>query len=1119
MWIVKFFFSLIFVFVTFLLGSNIVLAQANIFGEKQVTIVNPIRGDDFWDHQHGLLETPRSQYEIISKNNLAATWLIRFDALINQDVVNFLKTFNDQQEIGLFLEITPTLTKEAGVKYHQTKNWHEASSVLIIGYEVNDRKKLIDASFKKYMEIFGRYPKSVGAWWIDGGSLEYIREKYGIQANLDVADQFSTDGYQVWGQYWAVPFYPSRLNALMPAQSNQQKIGTVSVQWAIRDPFNGFGNSVFDSTFSIQANDYSLHNLDINYFKKLVEVYPQITVGLENDFSLLEFGKEYLAQIEFLVKGKKQGLFAVKTMSEFASLYQEKFPDISPSILIVADNPIGLGKVIWYQTPKYRVGWFHGEYGSAIRDLRELNGSIEESCLRKKCSLLNLSFTPGQAIDDINFSSRLTLDEGKISNFKVNQTKEGVEFSYKNQAGTVRTVQFLENDIKIDEKISPISTTILNTVNQNLNQQTKKIDSEITPVINLKENWDSIWPNLIKFLSLKVLFFFLPGWVLSRNLILSIPIGLVVFTLSAYFLGYLKADFLIWALPVCSLLGMVKVGFPKIPKPVFNPQGLLLILILVLGSITWLLTQVKNGLIYNFGYGFWGPNGHDGIWHLALISELQRNFPPQNPVFAGVALKNYHYFYDLLLARSGSLFSINSQDLLFRFFPILISVIAGLLVFHVVRKMANFWAAAIALFFVYFGGSFGWLVSYFRDKSFGGETMFWAQQGISTLLNPPFAISILIFLAGLYLFYELQEQKDQVKLGWILIAILWGSLIEFKAYGGVVVVGALALYTLEKIIFKRDFKTLPLFLLTSMVSALVFLPNNSGSSSVFVLSPLWFIYSMIEFQDRLNWQRLNMAIQSGVPYKLVIGSLVGLIVFFLGNLGTRIVGLFAIKRLLKQRILLYMGILGIILPLLFIQKGTNWNSIQFFYYSLLIFSILSGITIASVKSKIALKYTIVLISAVIILTIPTTLDTLKHYVPARPPARLSLAEIEALEFLKKQPDGVVMTLPYDTKMRDKFNTPLPLAFYAPTAYVAAFSAHPTFLDDTINLEILNIDYKGRVNLQRDFVKIPEVSKKILKENSISYVYTLKIQNFNEDENKMGIKKIFENEEVEIFKII
>lgn len=1121
MWIVKIIFSLIFAGAVFLTSGcgNVVFAQNDLFGSKQITLINPIRGDENWGYQHDLLTTPKAQYELISKNNLAATWLIRFDALSNPEVIKFLKSLDSKQEIGIFLEITPKLAQEAKVKYNQSTSWHNASSVLVIGYEVVDRKKLIDTVFKKYQEIFGKYPKSVGAWWIDAGSLLFMKEKYGIEASLDVADQFSTDGYQVWGQYWAVPFYPSKVNALMPAQSLEQKIGTVTIQWALRDPFNGFGNGVFESTFSVQANDYFLHDLDTSYFKKLVAIYPQITVGLENDFEWKEFGEEYSRQIQFLAELKKTSGAVFKTMTEFARDYRLKYPDISPNQLIIADDPLGSsGKVVWYQTPNYRVGWFYDTSSSSIRDLRELNGSKEELCLRKKCQTLNLSFAPGQAIDDVNFSSRLMIDDGKLSDFKIGKTKDGAELSYRNQAGTARTIKFLPNDIQIDDKVAPISTTILNTTAQTSPQQVKKIETEITPQFNFQENWNLIWPNLIKFLLLTILFFFLPGWVLSRNLTLSIPLGLTIFTLTTYLLGYIKLDFLIWLLPISGLVAMTKIGFPKLSKPIFNFQFSFFIITVTLGSVTWLLTQVKNGLLYNFGYGYWGPNGHDGIWHLALISQLQKNFPPQNPVFAGEVLTNYHYFYDLLLARSGNLLSINSQDLLFRFFPFLIALLAGLVVYQVVKKIANSWTAVWTVFFVYFGGSFGWLVSYFRDKSFGGETMFWAQQSISTLLNPPYAASIVIFLAGLYLFYEWLEQKSRSNLKIFLIGILWGSLIEFKAYGGVLVLLGLGLYTVEKIIFKKDFKTLPLFFLTTLVSAVVFLPSNLTSSTLFVLSPLWFAYSMVEFQDRLNWQRLNMAIQSGVLWKLVSGSLLGIVIFLLGNLGTRVFGLFEIKKLFKHRLLLYIALLGLLIPLLFIQKGTNWNSVQFFYYSLLILDIFAAIALVNILKKVNKLMGLGIISLIILLTIPTTLDTLRHYLPARPPARLSLQEIEALEFLIKQPDGVVLTLPFDSKLKDKFNAPVPLAFYAPTAYVGAFSGHPTFLDDTINLEILNTNYKGRVNLQRDFFKITEVSKKILKENNISYVYTLKVQNFNEDENKMGTKKIFENEEVKIFKV-
>src|SRR6185437_5524120 len=231
---------------------NKVLAQTG----NKVVIVNPIRGGDYQPANFNILDTPRNEYSVISNNNLSATWLIRYDALTDPQVVSFLKSLNSNQEIGLFLEVTPTWTKDAGVTYHQSQYWHLAGSALLTGYSPSDREKLIDQAVKKYQEIFGYYPKSVGAWWIDAGSLNYLHQKYEINATLDVSDQYSTDEYQVWGQYWSTPFYPSKNNALFPAQTPDDKIGVVTIQWALRDPFNGYGNGVDESTYSVQVNDY-----------------------------------------------------------------------------------------------------------------------------------------------------------------------------------------------------------------------------------------------------------------------------------------------------------------------------------------------------------------------------------------------------------------------------------------------------------------------------------------------------------------------------------------------------------------------------------------------------------------------------------------------------------------------------------------------------------------------------------------------------------------------------------------------------------------------------------------------------------------------------------------------
>ncbi len=408
-------------FSLFLLGFvfiNLSLANAQNLPAKQVVIVNPIRGSDFWEYDHNLLDTPKKQYEVIGKNNLSATWLVRFDALAQKEVVDFLKNLDSRQEVGLLLEVTPAFTQAANVKYNESPNWHFPQSVFLTGYSPDDRKKLIDAAVLEYRKIFNQNPKSVGAWWIDAFSLNYLRDKYQIEANLDVADQYSTDDYQVWGQYFSVPFYPSKLNALHPAQSKEQKIGVVTMQWASRDPFNGYGNGVFDSTYSVQANDYMLHDLGIDYFEKLLNIYPQITLGLENDFSWNEFGEEYQKQIELITQKQRANLLSVKNMSEFASFYQRLYPEISPEVLISADDPLGSGgKVVWYQTPKYRVGWFYNNFGSVIRDLRLYNDSVKENCYDIACQQLNLAITPTKALDDVTFGERWVIDEDKISDF------------------------------------------------------------------------------------------------------------------------------------------------------------------------------------------------------------------------------------------------------------------------------------------------------------------------------------------------------------------------------------------------------------------------------------------------------------------------------------------------------------------------------------------------------------------------------------------------------------------------------------------------------------------------------------------------------------------------------
>ncbi len=130
---------------------------------------------------------------------------------------------------------------------------------------------------------------------------------------------------------------------------------------------------------------------------------------------------------------------------------------------------------------------------------------------------------------------------------------------------------------------------------------------------------------------------------------------------------------------------------------------------------------------------------------------------------------------------------------------------------------------------------------------------------------------------------------------------------------------------------------------------------------------------------------------------------------------------------------------------------------------------------------------------------------------------ISNSELEALEFLKNQPDGVVLTKPFDKEaaQSEEANPPRPLYLYESTAYVSAFSKKPVFLEDEINLEITGYEWKTRRKMIQDFLEDP--SREFLIHNNIKYIY-LRNKDKKMKFDGVGADKIFENNEVIIMKV-
>jgi hypothetical protein len=544
-------------------------------------------------------------------------------------------------------------------------------------------------------------------------------------------------------------------------------------------------------------------------------------------------------------------------------------------------------------------------------------------------------------------------------------------------------------------------------------------------------------------------------------------------------------------------------------------QKIKTIILILLGTVSWSLTMVKSGI------GFWGANGHDGIWHIALSESLARG-SFNMPTFAGEALKNYHIGFDLLLALFHKVTTIPIPTLYFQIIPPILALLVGILTYKFVLNWTKSDRSAWwSTFFVYFGGSFGFLIG-------KGESAFWSQQAISTLINPPFALSLIFLLTGL-IFLQKLEKKNSFW-NYLICILSFGLLIEIKAYAGVLALGGLFAISLWKFAREKKLNIFFVFLGSLALSLLVYLPLNKNAGGLITWQPFWFLETMMGLTDRVGWLKFSSAMatyKSGhIWVKGLLAYMAAFGIFILGNFGTRMIFLFRKIRFDEISIFIYSIIgAGIIIPTLFLQKGTPWNTIQFFYYSLFFSGILAGVAIDEFFSKPKHSVSMIRIvgTSLVLLTIPTTLITLKDvYIPSRPPAILPSDEIQALKFLSDQPQGVVLTYPFNSILSKEAeaNPPRPLYLYTSTAYVSAFSAHPTYLEDEINLNITGYDWEIRLLGIESWYKESkqEKSRAFLKDNSIKYIYWLKGQRALLGEGQLGIKNIYENSSVTIYQV-
>lgn len=363
----------------YLVISVLICGRSTAQSPRIVNIVNFIRDIEPRDPDRitkdVLYQTVVNQIELMNKYQLRGSFLLQYDALMDERYQDLLKKLpKDSFEIGAWWEIPQPLVEKAGMKWRGRYPWDWHADVgFSTGYTPAEREKLIDIYMADFKNIFGYYPKSVASWFIDAHSLNYMYEKYHIVASANCKDQYGTDGYTLWGGYWNQAYYPSKRNAYMPAQTKEQQIPVPVFRMLGSDPIHQYdtgleqerqGVITLEPVYSKAGGDSAWVHW---FFKQIIEgasmAFNYTQAGQENSFTWSAMSKGLEMQFPLIAELRDKKKIRVETLAESGTWFKKKFQVTPPtSFTALEDVDTGNKKTVWFNSRYYRVNllWDNG---------------------------------------------------------------------------------------------------------------------------------------------------------------------------------------------------------------------------------------------------------------------------------------------------------------------------------------------------------------------------------------------------------------------------------------------------------------------------------------------------------------------------------------------------------------------------------------------------------------------------------------------------------------------------------------------------------------------------------------------------------------------------------------
>ncbi|HUZ45653.1 MAG TPA: hypothetical protein VMW54_03365 [Terriglobia bacterium] len=387
-----------------------------------VNIYNFVRNSDprMANSRQVLFDATERQLKLLRGLDLPGTFALQYDALINP---RYQRLFNRQAtaqiEIGAWWEVPRPLAEKAGLKWRGPATWDwdwRANIDFAIGYTPTERKRLADVYMAEFKRVFGKFPATVGSWYIDEVTLSHLVNHYGVLASCNCKDQAGTDGYTLWGGYWNQAYYPSRLNAYMPAQNRSAQIAVPIFRMLGSDPIYQYQASVRGGGQKVVTLEpiYSPGGRSapwVDWFFKILTREPCLAfayaqAGQENSFGWAAMRQGLELQFTQIARMARAGALQVETLEQSGRWFGNRFK-VTPATSVVAlDDWQHQGrKTVWYNSRFFRANFYWHGAEFKVRDIHLFNENVASPYHQKTARTSSMAVTTLPVMDGFLWSS------------------------------------------------------------------------------------------------------------------------------------------------------------------------------------------------------------------------------------------------------------------------------------------------------------------------------------------------------------------------------------------------------------------------------------------------------------------------------------------------------------------------------------------------------------------------------------------------------------------------------------------------------------------------------------------------------------------------------------------